>query len=149
MESAKSYTYRKNYRHHTFGDLTDYRAALQEKIYTYKNVCICVCIHTSEGRVQWGWSQALFSSDQWQKQLAKAETEEIPSGHLETLFHCQGDWTQVAQTGRAVCILENTQKSSGHGPRERAIGGCLSKMTSIGHSQLQSLYGSVTRHKIP
>lgn len=61
---------RKNYRHHTFRDLTDYRVAWQKKIYTYKNVL--VYMHTSEGRVQWGWSQALFSSDWWQKPTGRS-----------------------------------------------------------------------------
>lgn len=55
---------RNNYRHHTLSDLTDYRVALKTKTYICKNVCVCVRVHASEGRVQRGWSKALFNSDQ-------------------------------------------------------------------------------------
>lgn len=37
-------------------------------------------------------------------------------------FYCVGDQTRakVAQRGRGVCLLGDTQKSSGHGPQQAA-----------------------------
>ncbi|KAK4826185.1 hypothetical protein QYF61_006129 [Mycteria americana] len=69
------------------------------------------------GRVQRGWSQALFSGAQCQTQgqWAQTETQEVPSKHQEILFYCKGDraLTQVAQGGCGVSILGDIQQQSG------------------------------------
>jgi len=46
----------------------------------------------SEGRVQRGWSQALFSGAQCQdqRQWAQTETQEVPSERQEMLFSGEG-----------------------------------------------------------
>ena len=48
------------------------------------------CLQIPEGRVERGLSQALLNTDQGQDQRwwAQTETQEVPSEHEETLFHC-------------------------------------------------------------
>lgn len=43
-----------------------------------------------------------------QRKLAQTKTQQVPSGHQETLFHC--DQVQVAQRGCGVSILQDTEK---------------------------------------
>ena len=53
------------------------------------------------------------------------ETQEAPSEHQETLFHCEGGrvLAQVAQIGCGVSIFRDIQKLSGRGPGQPALGG--------------------------
>jgi len=52
---------------------------------------------------------------------------EVPSNpyHSVILWYCESNWAlaQVAQTGGGVSILGDTQKLSGHGPGQQALGG--------------------------
>lgn len=55
-------------------------------------------------------------------------------------FYGESDWAQVAQGDCGASILGHTQKLSGHGPRQLAVGGPvwvagLEELTSRGHFQ--------------
>lgn len=84
-----------------------------------------------------------------QRQRAHPGTQEAPSKHQETFFHCEGDQAlaQVAQGGDGFSILGDTQKLSGHGPRQLALcgpaWGKADQMTSRGSFQPQPLWDSV------
>lgn len=51
------------------------------------------------------------------KAIAQTETQQVPSDHQETIFHCEHD-----QEGCEVSIHGDVQNSAGHGPRHPAAG---------------------------
>lgn len=61
----------------------------------------------------------------WQdkKHWAQNETQEVPSEHKETLFHCKGDQAlpQVDQEGCGVGIPRDFQKSPAHSTEQPAL----------------------------
>lgn len=58
-----------------------------------------------------------------QRQWAQTEIKEVLSEHQRTLFYCGGDQApaQLAQKGYGVSILADSQKVSGHGPRQLVL----------------------------
>ena len=67
----------------------------------------------------------LTSAHWWDKrQWAQTETHEVPSEHRKTLFDCTSGQIpeQAAQRGCGVSTFGNTQKSSGHGAGQPALG---------------------------
>lgn len=69
-------------------------------------------------------SQAVFSGAQCQdkRPWAQKGTEEFPSEHQQTLFHCEVERAQVAQRGCGGFLLGNTQEVLTHGPGQSAVG---------------------------
>ena len=114
-----------------------------------------LCVQTSEGRVQRGWSQALFSGARWQhqRQWAQAEEEEAVWTPGNIFFYCEGDQAlaQVSQRGCEVSIIGGVQKLPGHGPGKHALGcppwvGWLNQTTSRGPLQPQPFCDSVKNY---
>lgn len=92
-------------------------------------------------KVQRGQGQALLSSAQWQdqRQWTQTETQEVPSEHLETPFHCADDQPleQAAQRGYGFSILGHFQKLSGHVHGQSALSdsdGAWSESSNLNHS---------------
>lgn len=58
-----------------------------------------------------------------QRQWAQTEIKEVLSEHQRTLFYSGGDQApaQLAQKGYGVSILADSQKVSGHGPRQLVL----------------------------